>query len=128
MELITPQEIQIQIILPAIRKELARVLVEEKNMKQKEVAQMLGVTESAISQYMRDKRGSNIVFEENVKKEISKTAARLKNKEKPILEEMLYLINLPDIFKWICSFHTKNDPNVKEKCKICFENNYFQEN
>ena len=50
-----PQEIEVRYILPALRKELAIEL--SKDMKQKEVANILNITQSALSQYHKEKRG-----------------------------------------------------------------------
>jgi hypothetical protein len=45
-----PQEIEVWYIIPAIRKELAKRLVQHHEVAQKDVAELLGVTEAAISQ------------------------------------------------------------------------------
>ncbi len=43
-------------VIPAIRKELATALI-EKGLKKKEVADLLGITPAALSQYLSGKRG-----------------------------------------------------------------------
>ena len=52
-----PCEVVVWQILPLIRRELARELVEKHGMKQAEVAKIFGVTNAAISQYLNGKRG-----------------------------------------------------------------------
>ena len=65
-----PQEVEVWYVLPAIRRELAKVMKtktvqradedgdkKEHKITQKEIAKMLGVTEPAITQYLLRKRG-----------------------------------------------------------------------
>jgi hypothetical protein len=47
----------VRYILPAIRAKLAMKLVEKRGFRSKEAAEMLGLTQAAISQYMNSKRG-----------------------------------------------------------------------
>ena len=74
--MIYPQEIEVWYILPAIRREIAKHLIDS-GLKQKEVALKLGVTEAAVSQYMKDKRANEIVFDVTIKKAIERAAKRL---------------------------------------------------
>lgn len=67
----TPCETALWKVLPSIRKELVTYLVEEKKIQRKKVSKMLGVTEPAISQYLKNKRG-NIKFTNKQKIEIKK--------------------------------------------------------
>ena len=67
-------EIAVWNVLPVIRRELACTLVEEYGMKQTEVARRFGLTEAAISQYMKRKRGSMDVEDEMFKKQLLMSA------------------------------------------------------
>ncbi len=49
-------------VLPAVRRELSKYLVEEKNTPRKAVAQKLGLTEAAVCQYLKRKRGGSYSF------------------------------------------------------------------
>lgn len=88
-----PQEIEVWYIIPAIRKELAKILT-KKGLKQKEAAKILGTTEAAISQYLHKKRAQGIKFPEKIKKEIEKSADRIIKDNKVIVKEIISLINL----------------------------------
>jgi len=71
----TPCELIVWYVLPAIRREFARVLVKEFNLTQREAARKLGVTESAVSQYLKSKRGKEMKFNQEIidgNREISK--------------------------------------------------------
>lgn len=77
----TPCEVVVWYVLPTIRRELAKELVDTYGMKQSQVAKMFGVTDAAISQYLKNKRGGSTIIEESKNyalftKEI-KTSAKL---------------------------------------------------
>lgn len=57
-----PCEIVVWYVLPAIRREIARELVNNYGIKQAEVARKFEVTDAAISQYLKRKRGENEII------------------------------------------------------------------
>lgn len=61
-----PCEIIVWYVIPAIRSELAKELL-RLGMKQKEVSELMDITQPAVSQYITDKRGSGICLKDNVK-------------------------------------------------------------
>ena len=69
-----PCEIAVWNVLPVIRRELACTLVEEYGIKQTEVARRFGLTEAAISQYMKKKRGMLDVKDKMFKKQLMMSA------------------------------------------------------
>lgn len=71
-----PCEIVVWYVIPAIRSELAKDLL-SLGMKQKDVSELMDITQPAVSQYMTDKRGSGIKLEDNVKKMIKEFASQL---------------------------------------------------
>ena len=73
-----PQEIEVWYVIPAIRRELAKNM-KSKGMKQTEIAKRMGMTKSAITQYLNNKRANNFTFKENMTKEIQKTSTKIKN-------------------------------------------------
>ena len=60
-----PCELVVWYVLPTIRREVAKELVENHKMSQAEVARRFGVTDAAISQYLKKKRGDNPLIDEN---------------------------------------------------------------
>ena len=60
-----PCEIVVWHVLPMIRRELASELVTAHSLTQAEVARIFGVTDAAISQYLKKKRGDNSVVEQS---------------------------------------------------------------
>jgi hypothetical protein len=77
-----PCELIVWYVLPSIRRELARELVDKHHLSQAEVARRFGVTDAAISQYMKAKRGTSKEIEnsgkyEDFKKEVEAAANRM---------------------------------------------------
>ncbi len=68
-----PCENVVWYVLPAIRSELAKELA--KVMSQKEISEILGITQAAVSQYVSNKRGSKIELQDDVKGVIANLAA-----------------------------------------------------
>lgn len=115
-----PQEIEVWYLLPSLRKEIARVFIKDYNMKQKEVADILGVTEAAVSQYLSSKRAVELKFPKEELEQIKIAADKIvKNKS----EAMEHLSSLSKKFmgnsKTICDLHRKYDTSVSHKCAIC---------
>lgn len=81
----TPCELIVWYVLPAIRREFAMILVKEFNLTQREAAKKLGLTESAVSQYLRSKRGKEIKFDQEIIDEIEKSAKEILKSEKDSL-------------------------------------------
>ena len=97
-----PSEIQVWYLLPVIRKELATVLVKEDGLAQKEAAKLIGVTESAISQYFKDKRGGDVELTEKMMVEIRNSAKQLVAHKTNANEALIKLLNHKLIYQLVC--------------------------
>ncbi|MEA1984641.1 MAG: helix-turn-helix domain-containing protein [Euryarchaeota archaeon] len=73
----TTCEIMVQKVLPSIRAELARIMMCEHGCTQQEVAEVLGLSRAAVSQYVSEKRGAEVAFSEETQDEIGKFASEL---------------------------------------------------
>ena len=111
-----PQEIEVWYVLPAIRKEFAVKMV-KKGMKQREVASKLGITEAAISQYMKNKRASKIKLDEKIIKEIDKAVERVL-KGSSVLQEIQNVCSFVKREGCLCKIHRKYGTPPKG-CDIC---------
>jgi len=69
-------------VLPAVRREIATYLINEKHVSRKIVSQKLGLTEAAICQYLKHKRGGTHKFNEHDIKKIKEMADLLIVSEK----------------------------------------------
>jgi predicted transcriptional regulator len=113
-----PAEIIVWDILPALRKAIAlRMLF--KGIKQREIASILGLTESAVSQYAKNKRALDISFSPIVLKQIDSSIELITSKKSSILIETQKLLNLPQVRKKICEIH-HSTTELPKNCEICF--------
>lgn len=103
-KLIFPQEIEVWYVLPAIRKAFALELMKA-GLPQKNVAQILGVTEAAISQYKKEKRAQQLSFNETIETEIKKSALLLRDKPERLFNEMMRINKLVKTTGLFCELH-----------------------
>ena len=87
-----PQEIEVFYTLPAIRREMA-IVMKASGRKQKEIAKLLCVEESTISQYMKDKRATKITLDETFRKDVAKAAERI-NGQADFIKETQKLLGI----------------------------------
>lgn len=66
-------------LLPLIRKEFAKSLIKDHGLTQRKAAEKLGITESAVSQYVSKKRGDFKVGNTLIRKEIKVSTKRIMN-------------------------------------------------
>jgi len=118
-----PQDIEVRYILPAIRRELARIFIEDHKFSQKETAKTLGLTEAAISQYQHSKRAKEVVFSDAVINEIKKSASKIiaeKNSRQRLIAEMYRISNLTKVRQILCDIHRAQSKDL-EHCNVCFD-------
>ena len=61
--MLIPCEVGVKTVLPAIRSLMARAIVEKYDMKEKQAAEILGLSQSAISRYTKKNRGNILTIE-----------------------------------------------------------------
>lgn len=120
-----PQEIEVWYIIPAIRRELAKSMV-ELGLTQKQVADKMELTEAAVSQYLSSKRAKEVSFSNAVLNEIEKSAERIVKNKENVVSEMVRLVNLTSVKHVMCDLHKKQDLNLPNGCNICFEGDLTQ--
>ena len=76
-----PCESVIWNILPAIRRELTRKLVFDFRVKQRQAAQLIGMTDAAVSQYLSGKRGKFLITDPDILDDIAEIAQQLYKQE-----------------------------------------------
>lgn len=64
-------------VLPSIRSELARILMERHGLSQREIAERLGLSKAAVSQYVSEKRGQSRDFPDDIRVELESLAGVL---------------------------------------------------
>ncbi|MFW6122173.1 MAG: transcriptional regulator [Petrotogales bacterium] len=73
----TPCEVIVWNVVPIIRKEFAKDLIENHGLTQKETANKLGITEAAVSRYISGKRGALELTDGKILKEIKESTKRI---------------------------------------------------
>jgi len=63
-KMLLPCEVGVKTVLPAIRAAMARAIVEKHAMKEQQAAEILGLSQSAISRYTTKNRGNIITIED----------------------------------------------------------------
>lgn len=117
-------EIMVSDIFPTIRAMIAYEMIEELNHTQTEVAHRMGVTQPAVSQYMRELRGKKV---EIIKKDESvygliRSSARDVAKAERIASPMILCNICKEMRKTglLCRLHKAAVPALKD-CTACFE-------
>ena len=106
-------------MIPAIRRELTKCFIDSYGFSQKRVAGILGITESAVSQYINEKRGGELKFTKNEMEKIKKSADRIVNDKDNIGKYLFELSRELRGTDSLCELHRKHDPSVEGNCKIC---------
>ena len=126
--MILPCEVAVKSVIPAIRSAIARELTQEYGLKQTEVAELLGVTQTAVSKYTSHCRGA--IFEvtevEGVQPVFKEMVCSLANGEmdKYMLAEKLCIVcGIIRRSGLMCILCKVSDPNIdKNKCIVCCPN------
>tara|TARA_Y100000310_G_C20270589_1_gene617812 strand:+ start:251 stop:616 length:366 start_codon:yes stop_codon:yes gene_type:complete len=116
-----PQEIEVFYVIPAIRKALARVFTSKHGMSQKQVASLLHITESAVSQYLKQKRGDDIKFGKKETALIENGAKKMLADKEQVMQIMYDLTVTLRGSEAMCDFHRCQDKDVEKDCSICME-------
>lgn len=113
---VSPSEIIYWEILPSLRKEMV-FMMRDLGLKQSEIAKILEVTPSAISQYLTNKRG-DFEFTDTFKKDIKKSVREIIENNASAFIETNKLIKKFETSKEICHVcHTKNETD--NSCNVC---------
>ena len=114
-----PQEIEVWYLIPGIRRELAKTLLEKHNMNQKKVSEILGITESAVSQYLKAKRGSEMKFDGGEIQLIEDAARRIVSQKLEANKEIYKLCVSFRGGESLCEFHKQQDSTIEKDCDLC---------
>ncbi|MBW2997943.1 hypothetical protein KY321_00250 [Candidatus Woesearchaeota archaeon] len=107
------QELESKYLIPAIRKALVELMLEE-NIKKKDIANRLKLTKSAISQYFSDKRGNNFVFDKTLAKTCCDNIVSGSN----YVKEIQKLIRNLKVSRKICEIYRINNLRPDD-CEVC---------
>ena len=126
--MLLPAEIESKTLIPALRAILSKKLSEEHNIREDEISKMLGVTQAAVSNYIRGTRGDpqliqKLLSEEQVAKLINELCDSLTTDMAYTPSSLSKFIGLCNYIKsslLICDIHHNLESNIDEKvCKEC---------
>lgn len=115
-----PCEIVVWYVIPSIRSKLAKELL-KLGMKQKEISQMLDITQPAVSQYISDKRGHELQFNPIVNQYIKDMAKDMnEGKLEPVdlIPRFCHICKTIKTQEVLCQLH-KEKVNLPEYCNVC---------
>ncbi len=126
--MLLPAEIESKTLIPALRAILAKKLAEDHNIREDEISKMLGVTQAAISNYIRGTRGdpsliAKLLAEKQVSALIDELTDHLSSDKAYTPSSLSKFIGLCNYIKsslLICEIHHNLESNIDEKiCKEC---------
>lgn len=124
--MLLPAEVEARITLPILRAVVAKRLINEQRLNQQQVAKMLGLTQAAVSNYIRNVRGLAFGLEnsEDIQTVTSWIVTRiLKSSDRlTIIYAFNDAIRYIKRKKIICPLHKKIEPELDiNNCNVCCE-------
>ena len=126
--MLLPAEIESKTLIPALRAILAKNLAENHDVREDEISKMLGVTQAAISNYIRGTRGDpelikKLIAEKQVSEMINEIAVDLSSDmaySPSSLSKFIGLCNYIKTSLLICDIHHNLESDIDEEiCKEC---------
>ncbi len=120
-----PCELAVRVVIPSLRALVARELTKKYSMRQEEAASALGVTQSAISQYVRNARGNTLNLEgiDSIREIIENASEQIVSNEFSAGQiNALYCkaCRVVRERKLLCDIHKRFDPDYDvENCSVC---------
>lgn len=120
-----PCEIAVKSVVPAIRALIAKELVETHRMRQREAAQLLGITQTAISKYEHRVRGRIISIDndQEVMTFIAETATSLAHgglDRAALVSHICTTCRLVREKRLMCELCKRTSPTLDtEQCRLC---------
>ena len=126
--MLLPAEIETKTLIPALRAILAKKLAHEYKIREDEISKMLGVTQAAVSNYIRGTRGdpkliAKLVEVKEVSEMINEIASILSSQQAYTPASLSKFIGLCNYIKsslLICDIHKTLETNIDDAlCKQC---------
>ena len=126
--MLLPAEIESKTLIPALRAILAKKLAEDHNIREDEISKMLGVTQAAVSNYIRGTRGdpsliAKLFAEKQVSDLINELSENLSSDMAYTPSSLSKFIGLCNYIKsslLICEIHHNLESDIDEQvCKEC---------
>ena len=122
-----PCEIVVWYVIPTIRSELAKELL-NLGMKQKEISELLDITQPAVSQYISDKRGHGLKFNDETQKlirEFAKGLVEEKYNQRDIIPHVCQICKKVKTDEILCQLH-KEKGKMPTDCDACMSSHLVE--
>ena len=125
--MLLPSEVEAKTIIPALRSMIAKKLVKTYHLPQQKVAELLGITQAAVSNYIRDVRGVGVSLEgleeaQKLADEIVKAILQGED-QVTLLKKFNEAVKAIKAKRIMCSLHQKLEPELDvERCHLCEPN------
>ena len=113
-----PQEIEVWYIIPALRRKIARCMVQKHQLSQRKTAKLLDITESAVSQYINEKRAKDVSLGCEVVQKIDRVSQKIVEGQSNFTTEIQKLLKIVRKKGILCKIHKLHD-NLPEDCNYC---------
>jgi predicted transcriptional regulator len=126
--MLLPCEVAVKSVIPAIRSAIARELTQTYGLKQQKVAELLGVTQTAVSKYTSHCRGTVIEIKEveEVQPILNETVISLANGDMnkyELAEKLCIVCGMIRRRGLMCKLCALSDPDIdNSKCIVCCPN------
>ena len=122
--MLLPAEIETKTSVPALRALVAKKLIQEHDYSQKETAELIGVTQAAISNYLRGTRGNltSLGDDERIQNIVSQITIMMVDKHD--LSDIISKFNEACLIirssRMLCDIHKKLEPSLDvDNCHVC---------
>ena len=125
MPMILPEELASKSVIPAIRALIVKRLVDEHGMTQQEAAELLGITQPAVSKYLHHKRGAAIRLNgireiERATNEIANLVSSKKAKPLDVMSRIETACEYVRKNRYMCDLHKRLEPGLDvNSCHVC---------
>jgi uncharacterized protein len=126
--MLLPSEIEAKSLIPAVRAILAKKLIKEYALKEEDIAKVLGITQAAVSNYVRGTRGdteliSKLESVREVMRMIDDIAMDLSTNKAYTPSTLAKFVGLCNYMRYtliICDVHHSIESNIDEQiCEQC---------
>ncbi|MGQ9506763.1 MAG: transcriptional regulator [Candidatus Bathycorpusculaceae bacterium] len=130
--MIIPCEIAVKSVIPAVKALIAKQLVEKHGLKQEKVAELLGISQSAVSKYTRKVRGYAIKIDsiEEIEPLIEKMVCLLENgtcHRRQFLKIFCQTCMVVRKTGIMCQLCQKTEPKITlQECDFCLNSQQYK--
>jgi uncharacterized protein len=122
-----PQEIEAAYIIPALRKEISKRLIEKESFSYEKVGKLLGISKAAVSQYINGKRAAKIKLPKELNKQLEISSKKIALGKACAIEEISSILEYIRKKKIPCEICSPMREGILENCReIKFQDGNYE--